>query len=63
MSKKSNRGRSIITVCKDCHKRYQGCRADCESYKAESIVLYKNNVLRRDEKECKRAENAASWTT
>lgn len=42
----------MITVCKDCPKRYPGCHAGCEWYKAERMALDKENARRR-------AENAA----
>lgn len=44
----------MITVCKDCPKRYQGCHDKCEWYKAELNALHK-------EKQQIRSENAAGY--
>ena len=42
----------MITVCKDCPKRYVGCHGNCTLYKTQRKLLDKENAR-------KRAENAA----
>ena len=33
----------MIIVCKDCQKRYPGCHAGCEWYKAELRATHEEN--------------------
>lgn len=52
----------MIIVCKGCQKRYPGCHAGCEWYKAERMVLDKENARRKDEIAARRlASNGWSY--
>ena len=39
----------MIIVCKDCQKRYPGCHAGCEWYKAELRATHEENKRREHE--------------